>query len=80
MTKFIKLTECGQLKRTFVLNVETIEYVLPMANGNGTEVVTNDHHTKYGVVETMDDILDMLRKEDLLIELAKETAAIMETE
>ena len=59
MAKFIKLTD---MKRgnIFALNIETIEYMLPGANGEGTALVSVTHHTKYDVKECMDDILALL--------------------
>ena len=59
MAKFIKLTD---LKRghTFALNIETIEYMIPVPDGEGTALVSVTHHTKYAAKESMDDILAML--------------------
>lgn len=58
MAKFIKLTRFKS-SETFALNIETIEYMLPMASG-GTSLVSITHHTKYDVQESMDDILELL--------------------
>mgnify|MGYP003296777334 CR=1 FL=1 len=67
MAKFIKLTD---LKRgnTFALNIETIEYMLPITNGEGTALVSVTHHTKYEVLESMDDILLMLEERTEMID------------
>lgn len=67
MAKFIKLTD---LKRgnTFALNIETIEYMLPTSNNAGTALVSVTHHTKYEVMESMDDILMMLEEHTEMID------------
>ena len=59
MAKFIKLTD---MKRgnTFALNIDMVEYMLPASNNTGTALVSVTHHTKYEVLESMDDILMML--------------------
>lgn len=59
MAKFIKLTD---LKRghTFALNIETVEYMLPIPNAEGTALVTVTHHTKYEAKESIDEILEMM--------------------
>lgn len=58
MAKFIKLTR-AKSSDIFALNIETIEYMLPIPSG-GTSLVSVTHHTKYDVQESMDDILELL--------------------
>ena len=58
MAKFIKLTRFKS-GEPFALNIETVEYMLPIPSG-GTSLVTVTHHTKYDVLESMDDILELL--------------------
>lgn len=67
MAKFIRLTD---LKRgnTFALNIETIEYMLPIPNSGGTALVSVTHHTKYEVMESMDEILMMLEDHPEMID------------
>lgn len=59
MAKFIKLTDAKR-GNTFALNIETIEYMMPIPNSNGTALVSVTHHTKYEVKESMDDILTII--------------------
>ena len=82
MAKFIKLTEAGGQGRTILLNINTIEYMLPKHN-SGTEVVTTTNHTKYVVRESMIDIMEYLDDIGRLLAIkpiAKETSPIMEVE
>lgn len=67
MAKFIKLTD---LKRgnMFALNIEMIEYMLPIPNNNGTALVSVTHHTKYEVQESMDDILATLEEPIMMLD------------
>ena len=75
MAKFIKLTEAGGQGRTVLINLNTVEYMLPNPNG-GTEVVSVTHHTKYRVQESMTDIMNYLDDLGLLLTIkpAKETS------
>jgi uncharacterized protein YlzI (FlbEa/FlbD family) len=67
MAKFIKLTD---LKRgnMFALNIEMIEYILPIPNSNGTALVSVTHHTKYEVQESMDDIFATLEEPIVMLD------------
>ena len=67
MAKFITLT---RLKSgdTFALNIETIEYMLPILNRGGTALVSITNHTKYEVSESMEDILFMLEDHKEMID------------
>ena len=65
MAKFIKLNDIRR-NGEVVLNVDTIEYMVPMTNGN-TEIVSTTHHTKYIVSESMDYILDLLERNNLVV-------------
>ena len=44
----------------FTLSVDAIEYMRPAANGEGTEIVTTTHHTKYLVQETIGPIWEAM--------------------
>jgi uncharacterized protein YlzI (FlbEa/FlbD family) len=79
MARFVKLT---RLKGDgeFVLNVDTIEYMLPIPNNAGTTLYTVTHHTKYEVRESMDDILSMLDDVGMVLTVAKNTYPTMETD
>ena len=78
MARFVKLTP---LKRDgyFVLNLDTIEYMLPISNNAGTTLYTVTHHTKYEVRESMDDILSMLDDVGMVLTVTKTTPPVMET-
>lgn len=67
MAKFIKLTD---LKRgnMFALNIDMIEYMIPIQNSNGTALVSVTHHTKYEVQESMDDILSWLEEPVVMLD------------
>ena len=67
MAKFIKLTRLrgGDV---FALNIETIEYMLPITNRGGTALVSITNHTKYEVEESMEDILFMLEDHPEMID------------
>jgi hypothetical protein len=79
MAKFIKLTD-RKRGETFALNIESVEYMLPIPNNGGTMLVTVTHHTKYEVRECMDDILSYLDDIGMVgtIPSAKETSPIVE--
>ena len=66
MAKFIKLNDIRR-NGEVVLNVDTIEYMVPMTNGN-TEIVSTTHHTKYVVSESMDYILRLLACSGMVLE------------
>ena len=77
MAKFIKLTD-RKTGATFVLNVETIEYIQHGTAGVGSAIVTITNHTKYVVKETMDDILQTLSDVGVVVlTVAKFTPTIM---
>lgn len=78
MARFVKLTRLRG-DGEFVLNVDTIEYMLPISNNAGTTLYTVTHHTKYEVRESMDDILSMLDDVGLVLTVAKNTSPVMET-
>ena len=59
MAKFIKLTDLRR-GHTFALNIETVEYMLPIPNTEGTALVTVTHHTKFEAKESFDEILAMI--------------------
>lgn len=59
MAKFIRLTDVRR-NDIFALNVDTIEYMIPIPDNGGTTIVTVTHHTKYVVKELMDDILSTI--------------------
>lgn len=80
MAKFIKLTALRRNNEPIVLNIDTIEYMLPIAGSNGTSLISTTHHTKYDVVESMDDILATLDDIGMVISIAKETPHIMESD
>lgn len=74
MARFIKLTRLRG-DGEFVLNVDTIEYMLPIPNNAGTTLYTVTHHTKYEVRESMDDILSMLDDVGMLLRVSKDEDA-----
>lgn len=59
MAKFINLTE-RRSGTVFTLNIDAIEYMRPAANGEGTEIVTTTHHTKYLVQEIIGHICEAM--------------------
>ena len=77
MARFVKLTP---LKRDgyFILNIDTIEYMLPISNNAGTALYTVTQHTKYEVRESIDDILARLDDVGLVLTIAKNTTPITE--
>lgn len=79
MAKFIKLTD-RKRGEVFALNLEAVEYILPIPNNGGTTLVSITHHTKYEVRESMDDILSYLDDLGMVgtIPSAKETSPIVE--
>ena len=77
MARFVKLTRLRG-DGCFVLNLDTIEYMLPIPNNVGTTLYTVTHHTKYEVRESMDDILAMLDDVGLVLTVAKKTVPITE--
>lgn len=79
MAKFIKLTD-RKRGESFALNIEAVEYMLPIPNNGGTMLVTVTHHTKYEVKESMNDILSYLDDIGMVLTIptAKETSPITE--
>lgn len=84
MAKFIKLTD-RKRGETFALNIESVEYILPIPNDGGTTLVTITHHTKYEVKESMGYIFRMLSDNGMMLVdchkvglIAQETPSVME--
>lgn len=77
MAKFIKLTD-RKRGEVFVLNADTIEYMLPIPNDGGTSIISVTHHTKYDVRESLDDILQAIGCDLVECRDAKETLSVME--
>ena len=75
MAKFINLTE-RRSGTVFTLNIDAIEYMRPAVNGEGTEVVTTTHHTKYLVQETIGHICETMVDIGVTIIDAQEVPAI----
>lgn len=78
MARFVKLTRLRG-DGEFVLNLDTVEYMVPIPNNAGTTLFTVTHHTKYEVRESMDDILSMLDDVGMVLTVAKITSPVMET-
>lgn len=79
MAKFINLTE-RKTGTVFTLNIGAIEYMRPSPNGDGTELITHTHHTKYTVRESIGHICEKLVDNGILIIDAQETPPIVEVE
>ena len=78
MARFVKLTRLRG-DGEFVLNLDTVEYMVPIPNNAGTTLFTVTHHTKYEVRESMDDILSMLDDVGMVLTVTKTTPPVMET-
>lgn len=71
MAKFINLTE-RKSGIIFTLNIGNIEYMRPAQSDGGTEIITNTHHTKYWVRESIGHICEAMVDRGILIIDAQE--------